>query len=240
MYFIFTLLIIYFLLLALQIIVTPRHGKLELIMGKAGSGKSTLIAHLVKKANKKGRSVYCNHHVLGAFKIESNWLGTYMLEDCTIIIDEAQIEFDNRDFKSFTKNLKFFFSNYRHFKADVYIVSQSWEDLDVKIRRQAKKIFIMQNSWIPFTICLQRVRMKFGVNEDKTDIVTQFATSILPGLGWILKPNFTVWHYFNSYSKPNLPPVPYIEVWGQVKKKLGIKHLVIAPFNLIKKLKKVS
>lgn len=237
MEFFMSLVFIYFLLWALQIFITPRHGKLELIMGKAGSGKSTLIAHLVKKANKKGRPVYCNHHVLGAMKIESNWLGTYMLEDCTIIIDEAQIEFDNRDFKSFTKNLKFFFSNYRHFKADVYIVSQSWEDLDVKIRRQAKKIFIMQNSWVPFTICLQRVKMKFGVNEDKTDIVTQFATSILPLVGWVLKPNFTVWHYFNSYSKPQLPPIPYKETWGQVKEKLSPKQLILKP---LKKLKKVS
>ncbi len=226
------LFIIYVLLTVLQICLTPRHGKLELIMGKAGSGKSTLIAHLVKKANKKNRSVYCNHHVLGAHKIESKWLGKYMLEDCDIIIDEAQIEFDNRNFKSFTDELKFFFSNYRHFKCDVYIVSQSWEDLDIKIRRQAKKIYIMQNSFIPFTILLQRVKMKFGVNEDKTDIVTKFSTNIIPLIGWSLKLNFTVWHYFDSYSKPNLPRVPYQTLWGIVKDHKKISNRIKEKLNV--------
>lgn len=217
---------IYMILFILQLYLTPRHGKLELIMGKAGSGKSTLIAHLVKKANKKNRKVYCNHHVLGATKFDHTWLGKYMLEDCTIIIDEAQICFDNRDFKSFTKELKFFFSNYRHFQADIYVVSQSWEDLDIKIRRQAKKIYIMQGSIIPFTIMLQRVKMKFGVNEDKTDIVTQFGTSYIPFIGWTLKLNFTVWHYFDSYSKPILPPIPENVLWGEVNGKNKLSQVL--------------
>lgn len=226
MVFVCFIFILYVVLSVLQICMTPRHGKLELIMGKAGSGKSTLIAHLVKKANKKKRPVYCNHHVLGAHKIDAKWLGKYMLEDCDIIIDEAQIEFDNRNFKSFTDELKFFFSNYRHFKCDVYIVSQSWEDLDIKIRRQAKKIYIMQGSIIPFTIMLQRVKMKFGVNEDKTDIVTKFSTNIIPLIGWSLKLNFTVWHYFDSYSKPNLPPIPNKSLWGSVKEKKKISAFI--------------
>ena len=219
--------ILYISLLFLEIFLSPRHGFLTLVMGKAGSGKSTYIAHIVKKCNKKNRPVYCNHHVLGANKIEHTWLGKFMLEDCTIIIDEAQICFDNRDFKSFTKELKFFFSNYRHFKADVYIVSQSFEDLDVKIRRQAKKIYIMQKSLIPFTLMLQRVRMKFGVNEEKTDIVTLYKTGLF---GLSFKLNFTVWHYFDSYSKPSLPPIPFNELWGAVKEKK------IFQFNKKKKL----
>ncbi|MVX63135.1 ATP-binding cassette domain-containing protein [Clostridium chromiireducens] len=250
MVFVYIIFLIYIVLSILQVYLTPRHGKLELIMGKAGSGKSTLIAHLVKKANKKNRPIYCNHHVLGAQKIEHTWLGRYMLENCDIIIDEAQICFDNRDFKNFTKELKFFFSNYRHFKADIYIVSQSWDDLDIKIRRQAKKIYIMQNSFIPFTILLQRIRMKFGVNEDKTDIVTKFGTSIVPLIGWSLKLNFTVWHYFDSYSKPNLPPVPYQTLWGNIKEKrkissmikdkINVSRVTIKNFNYNIKIKKKS
>lgn len=224
---------IYMILFVLQIYLTPRHGKLELIMGKAGSGKSTLIAHLVRQANKKKRKVFCNHHVLGATKFSHEWLGKYMLEDCTIIIDEAQICFDNRDFKSFTKELKFFFSNYRHFQADIYVVSQSWEDLDIKIRRQAKKISIMKGSIIPFTIMLQRVKMKFGVSEDKTDIITQFGTTIIPIIGWTLKFNFTVWHYFDSYSKPILPKIPEEIEWGAVKERIKISKVIKSRFLYI-------
>lgn len=208
---------IYIVLWFIQILLTPRHGNLVLIMGKAGSGKSTYIAHIVRRCLRKKRKVYCNHHVLGALKINPKDLGKYMYENCSIIIDEAQIEFDNRNFKSFTDELKFFFSNYRHFKCDIYVVSQSWEDLDIKIRRQAKRIYIMQNSFIPFTILLQRVRMRFGLNEEKTDIVSKFSMSLIPIVGWNLKFNFTVWKFFDSYSKPSLPAPPDETVWGVVK-----------------------
>lgn len=67
---------------------------------------------------------------------------------------------------------------------------------------------------------------KIGVNNGKTDIVTQFGTTWLPIIGWTLKLNFTVWHYFDSYSKPILPPIPIDEVWGNVKEKKKIREIL--------------
>ena len=230
----FILIFIYILLNIIQIIISPKRGKLELIMGKPGSGKSTYMAHIVKKYVKKNIPVFCNHHVLGANVITKEWLGKYMLENCAIIIDEAQLEFDNRNFKAFTNELKFFFSNFRHFKADVYIISQSYEDLDVKIRRQAQKMYILKPSIIPFTIFIQEIKMDFGLNEEKTEIVTKFKSSILPIIGWKLKINFVVWKYFDSYSKPNLPQPPYIKKWGDIKASKNIKERIKETINIVK------
>lgn len=183
---------------------------LTLIMGKAGSGKSSLMGLLVRRAIKRGIPVYCNHHVLGANKIDSRDLGACDLNECIIIIDEAQLHYDNRDFKTFSKENKYFFSNFRHHKIEVYIISQSFEDLDVKIRRQAQRIYIMQ-PFIKGTILMQKVRMKFGVSEDQTNIITMYKTSIF---GIRIKFSFPAWKFFNSYSKPSLPSFQ-TELWGQ-------------------------
>lgn len=199
--------------------------ELVLIMGKPGSGKSTLMAHLVKKSIKQGRKVYTNQHVLGAHYLNPDWLGKYMLYDVDIIIDEAQLVWDNREFGKFSKDMKYFISNYRHMKCRLWIISQSYEDLDVKIRRQAHHIYIMQPSWLPFTIMLQKVRMRFGINEQGNNIETLFKTSIFD---LRFKLNWIVWKYFDSYSIPHLPQVPTHDekYWGDVptKQKKNVSH----------------
>lgn len=184
-------------------------SELTLIMGKAGSGKSTMMALIVRDSHRLGRPVYCSHHVLGALKIDSKDLGKYDLNDCDIIIDEAQLEYDNRDFKSFSKENKYFISNFRHHNCRVFILSQSFEDLDVKIRRQAQRIYIMQ-PFLPGILFLQKVRLRFGISEDETSIITLYKSGLLDIR---LKIGFLGWRYFNSYSRPELPPIK-TKLWG--------------------------
>lgn len=191
-------------------------GKLTLVMGKAGSGKSTYMGLLVKKATKQGRPIYSNHHVLGAIKIEHTDLGKYDLNNCDVIIDEAQLHYDSRDFKNFSKENKYFFSNFRHHGVRVYILSQSFEDLDVKIRRQAQYIYIAQ-PFVKGILLLQKIRMKFGVSEDETDIVTLYKFN---PLGYRFKLGFLAWRYFDSYSKPALEDLPCKETWGDLPKNI--------------------
>ena len=208
----------------------------NLIMGKPGSGKSLYMAYLVKKSLRQGRKVYTNHHVLGAEYLDTNWLGRYDLYDVDIIIDEAQIVWDNRDFKTFSKEMKFFISNFRHFKCRLYIISQSYEDLDVKIRRQAHNIYIVQPSIIPYTFMLQKINMKFGISEDESNIVTKFKSSIL-GLRFHIAP--ILYKYFDSYSRPNFPVVPIHDKWGLIPKSFKLKDFLnkkIFQFNKKKKL----
>lgn len=186
-------------------------GKLTLIMGKVGSGKSTNMAMIVRDAIKKNRKVYSNAHVLGAIKLEHTDLGKFNLIDCDIIIDEGQLFYDSRDFKSFSSENKFFFSHFRHFGCRVFILSQSFEDLDVKIRRQAQCIYICQ-PFIKGLMLMEKVGMKFSVSEDETDIVTLYKTSIF---NLRIRLGFLAWKYFDSYCIPYLPQKEEIS-WGEI------------------------
>jgi energy-coupling factor transporter ATP-binding protein EcfA2 len=193
-------------------------GSLMLVMGKAGSGKSTFMGLLVRNAQKKKRPIYSNAHVLGAIKIQHGDLGKYDINDCDVIIDEAQLYYDSRDFKNFSEFNKYFFSHFRHHGVRVFVLSQSFEDLDVKIRRQAQYIYICQ-PFVKGILLMEKIRMKFGVSEDETEIVTKYKFNIF---GFRFKLGFLAWKYFDSYSKPILPLLPIVEKWGEVPQNIRI------------------
>lgn len=211
-YIIFSIPCAYYIFITLFTWETRKYieGSLMLVMGKAGSGKSTLAGIITRKALRKGRKVYSNHHVLGAIQLHHSNLGMYDIQDSDIIIDEGQLYYDSRDFKNFSEANKFFFSHFRHFGNRVYILSQSFDDLDVKIRRQAQFIYIAQ-PFVKGLLLLQKIRMKFGVSEDETDIVTKYKFN---AFGYRIKLGFPVWKYFDSYSKPTLPKLDN-ELWGE-------------------------
>jgi len=194
-------------------------GFLKLVMGKPGSGKSTYMALLVRDAIKKGRPIYSNAHVLGALKVDHSDLGKYLFLNCDIIIDEAQLHYDSRDFKNFSEFNKFFFSHYRHFSCRVFILSQSFEDLDVKIRRQAQYIYICQ-PFIKGILLMEKIRMKFSVSEDETGIITLYKSNLF---SLRFKLGFLAWKYFDSYSMPALPPMPNNDFWGNLPSSV-LKH----------------
>jgi hypothetical protein len=202
-------------------------GVLKLFMGKAGSGKSTYMASVVCKSQKKCRPVYSNTHVLGALKIQHGDLGKYDINDCDILIDEAQMVYDSRDFKNFSEFNKYFFSHYRHHGVRIFIFSQSFEDLDVKIRRQARFLYIFQ-PFVKGLIMMQKVKMKFGVSEDNREIVTLYKTSIF---GFRFHMGFLYWKYFDSYSRPNLPKLPYNEKWGEIPQNISLFRKKIKLFK---------
>lgn len=211
-------------------------GRLTLIMGKAGSGKSTMSGLIVKKANKQGRLVYSNHHVLGAIPLVHTDLGQYDLQDVDIIIDEGQLYYDSRCFKTFSEENKFFFSHFRHFGCRVFILSQSFEDLDVKIRRQAQHMYICQ-PFVKGLLLLQKIRMKFGVSEDESDIITLYKFNFF---GYRIKLGFLAWKYFNSYSKPNFPQFYSDVTYGDIPKRKSIMEIpkkILEKRNYIRSLK---
>lgn len=111
--------------------------KLHVIFGKKGSGKSTYFAKLAKKALKKKRKVYTNMielKVNGVVLFDPREIGDKVpVPGSLVLIDEAGIVFDNRNFKSFKESNRDFFKLQRHYKCEVWIASQSF-DIDKKLR----------------------------------------------------------------------------------------------------------
>ena len=60
-----------------------------------------------------------------------------MIAGGRVIIDEAGIEYNNREFKDFSKKSLYFYKYHRHYQLAVDVFSQGFDDMDKKIRTLA-------------------------------------------------------------------------------------------------------
>lgn len=138
---------------------------LTLILGKCGSGKSTLLTKFALKHIKKGWNVFTTDKSIpiGTF-VDIKELPYYNFPPhSAIFIDEIGIAFDNRQFKSFTKDMTVFWKYRRHKKLRIFAASQNY-DCDKKIRDTADYIYIVQNKFNIFSYG-KRVLRKLCLTE---------------------------------------------------------------------------
>lgn len=139
------------------------------VLGPPGSGKTTLAAFwaLKSRLTLKSEEVYCNVPIKGVTKF--SWeddFGTYMIKDATIIIDEAGLELDNRNFAmNFTdvidkKTGKLVHNGrskletaklHRHYGLDILLLSQ-WTDQDIKLRNLSQNYWVMKKTGFPWLL----------------------------------------------------------------------------------------
>ena len=175
----------------------------SIYFGVPGSGKTTFAAWLTKRDLKHGGKVWSNVPITGAYKLDpSKDIGKHMIVDGRIIIDEAGIEYNNRDHDKFPKEALYFFKYHRHYQTAVDIFSQGWNDADKKIRDLAQRLYVVRKSLIPFFVYRRRIRKKVGVNEYTKDICDEY--EFVP---WSRKYIFCppLWHMFNTISRKKLP-----------------------------------
>lgn len=173
--------------------------------GLPGSGKSTYAAYLAKKCQKMGIDVYSNVPIAGCYMLDcKNDLGVNTVENGKIIIDEAGLEFNNRDFKSFPKNVLEFMKLHRHAHTSIDVFSQSWSDMDLKIRQLAQKYYLVKRSKIPYFVKVIPIHKKVGVNELTKEICDEYYFSPAPFSWFECKRVFmpSVWDMFDSYEMP--------------------------------------
>lgn len=195
------------------------------IIGSPGSGKSTCAAWICKKALKRpGKPVYLcgmpisaghsqlitNFYYPGALKLQWDLLGRTYLKDALIVIDEIMLLADSRNFKTFSEDLKYFFSQHRKDDLSLVYLTQSWDDVDKKIRNLTTKYFILR----PLPFDMYRVdSVNHYVDIEQARIVCGFQygrSSFFFG-----RP---IYRLFNSFAKINrtesTEPYPSIP-WNQ-------------------------
>lgn len=190
----------------------------NIICGLPGSGKSTAVAaytHIFttkRKFKKLGYRVFSNLPVHGA--LPYSWKDDYGVLDMSnglILMDEAGVEVDNRQFKTnFTPARVEYLKLLRHRGNIMMIFSQTWSDMDLKLRDMAGQVWICQRSILPFVTCLVPVSKKIGVDEEthqmldmyylKHPIRRFFATQR------IFRPLY--YRYFDSFAAPKLAEYP--------------------------------
>lgn len=223
----------------LRSFLCPQHPHvLNVYFGVPGSGKTTFAAYLTKwalhenplisfcrkhqnpltsiilksKYLKRRIDVYSNVPITGAYQLDAKAdIGFFMIENAKIIIDEAGIEYNNRNYKSFPREAICFYKYHRHYQTSVDVFSQSYEDMDVTLRRLAQNFYVVRRSLVPFCVVARRIRRRVGVDEQSKQIQDLYAMGIpLLDTKRIFSP--PLWKMFNSYSRRELPKKEW-QVW---------------------------
>lgn len=135
------------------------------IIGLPGSGKSTLLSYLAFSAingdninkrcfhistQKNYDHVFTNFPCSGAYKLDFDKLGHCKYENSMIFCDEIQLFAESRNFRNFSEQLNFWFTNHRKFKTDFCYCTQDFSFVDKKIRCVTDRIYTVD--MLPFHI----------------------------------------------------------------------------------------
>ena len=187
--------------------------------GNPGCGKTTLAIKMAIKNQKNYDYIFLNfdHLIQNGYIADLNGLGEWTFPDHSFIaIDEAGIEYNSRAYKSLPKSAIAWFKKHRHYKCDIAVFSQSWEDMDVTIRRLSDELWYLYKIG-PFTLS-RRIYKRVTVDKQTQQIIDGYRMpSILwlliwpLQLGWPFQKKYTLtyrpfyYKYFDSYSKDNIP-----------------------------------
>lgn len=194
---------------------------ISLYFGLPGCGKTTWLTKLALDAVRKGKyqNVYTNVHlnIPGVTIIDNHVIGTYELENCLLLIDEATLFADSRDFKNFSKGRLEYFLEHRHRCADIVLFTQQWDGVDRKIRVITDRVYYVYKGFFTglwFSSCW---RVPYGILFPDPRKTGEKLGEIVQGYS---KPNIFVrifakrifrpryYKYFDSWELERLPELP--------------------------------
>ena len=215
----------------------PKHKlQLNVYFGVPGSGKTTYAAYLSKSCAKEsivirlcrrfpcrftswilnGRNwkrkipVWSNVPIKGTYRLDArNDIGVSMISDGKMIIDEAGVEFNNRNYKNLPQEAIKWFKYHRHYGVSVDVFSQSFEDMDVTLRRLAQNFYVVKRSIVPFMVITKRIRRKVGIDDNTHQLCDHYSFGFpILDTKWVFCP--PLWKMFDSYDYEELPPKKWL------------------------------
>lgn len=194
----------------------------SLYFGLPGCGKTTMLAKLAYDGLKSGRykNVYSNVslNMPGVCVIDNDVIGQYELRDCLLLIDEATLFADSRDYKNFAKGRLSYFLEHRHRNADIILFTQQWDGVDRKIRVITDRVYYVKKGlllgrWIsttyriPYDIIIPDPKKNNG--EKLGEIVQGYCKPpflVRLFARRVYRPKY--YKYFDSWELEELPPLP--------------------------------
>lgn len=206
----------------------------SLYFGLPGCGKTTMLAKLAYDAVRGGRyaNVYTNVavNIPGVCLIDNDCIGQYELRDCLLLIDEATLFADSRDYKNFSKGRLSYFLEHRHRNADICLFTQQWDGVDRKIRTITDRVYyikkgLLLGKWIskcyriPYDIIIPDPKKAQG-GEKLGEIIQGYCKPPLLVRLFakrVYRPKY--YPFFDSWELDELPALPsrYKAVQGKLK-----------------------
>lgn len=175
--------------------------------GVPGSGKTSVAAWLTAHSLEARHNVVSNVEIKGAYKIENDELGVVDMsfngDGCHLIWDEAGIDFDNRNFKAFSKTEKpRYFAMHRHMINRVDVFSQSI-DVDKKIRDRVEQngLFHLLPLGLKGFVMYRKIKKIIIINKEDKQVIDGFEYSGLPRICFTMP----VWDSFNTFDMSICP-----------------------------------
>lgn len=129
--------------------------KLYMVVGKKGSGKTTMLVRLAYEYIRKGWTVYSTENIPGTFKLEYSDIGKFNIPSGSLLlVDEVGMVWDARKYKDFPDHLRDWFKYQRHEGVKVYLFSQTF-DVDKKIRDLTDNMYLVTNKLRVFAYAKQ-------------------------------------------------------------------------------------
>lgn len=194
----------------------------KVFFGLPGCGKTTLFTKFALNAvrSRKYANVYGNVplKIFGYTYVDNDCIGKYCLEHGLVLIDEATLYADSRDFKNFKKEQLTYFLEHRHFNVDIILFTQQWDGLDRKIRVITDRCYYVYKPFILGKWFTKYYRIPYGIIIPDPKKDQQKLGEIVQGY---CKPNFFIrlfapvlfrpkyYKYFDSWIRPEgFNPLP--------------------------------
>lgn len=207
--------------------------------GNPGVGKTTLACKMAKKNRKRYNRTYCNFYntVPGCGSADLADLGDWTFPiGSYVAVDEAGIEYNSRSYKAMPKFTIAWFKKHRHYSTDLDVFSQSWEDMDVTIRRLSNELWYMSKIG-PWTLC-RRIYKRCTVDKNTEQIIDGYKMASMMWLliwplqlGWPFQKKFTLtyrpfyYRYFDSWETDDLE-VKDFPVYCPIRERRTKKYFV--------------
>lgn len=190
-------------------------NRLSIVFAPPRSGKTCLATHLALHYAKRGVRVYGNVPMKLPEKyahmytlIDWSDVGKYDFNNCELLIDEAGVDLNNRDYKNLLKSTIKFLKYHGHYRCGMWYFSQSHNDMDITVRKLADDYYVVGKTLLfPFThtIKMKHIIRTIGINKMTNQIEDIFQFSKFSTYRFNAK---KVFNMFNSYSTYYLPPHP--------------------------------
>lgn len=193
----------------------------RLFFGSVGCGKTTTAVHLIYKDRRKKKPCYDYHYSNFdcdiASKCSLDGLGTWTFPPHSYIsVDEAGIDFNNRNWEKMPKKMIEYFKLHRHYKVDIDWFSQSWDDVDITIRRLVNEVWHLKKIG-PFTLC-RRIVKNVDIDEKthqpmdmykKLKMIRRFLPPPFHERTFFLVFRPFYYRYFDSFTTREIPVVSF-------------------------------